>query len=431
MISDLNITALFNMLKGCSFYNPAHDITEFLESSNMDHEYIIFRTKPIEYYNFGTNFAVLISHKATFSILNAMQKIYKLNEFEQTINLSNILNSVINTQFLQNDQPNFGGFFPRIRYSIFPSNMLNNYVSIEYSYYAIKILNLLAENLNLESISNLILDLQALYTYISRYVVETSDTLFIKYDSSNFNQCIRHTYYMIYILKSLEMYSLDNFKVENYISSNLQYNNIENLYYCFKIDELLNLGYDFNLTDSQLLINKSFCHITNEFFINKDKQELQQDSILWIMEMAKNDKFHLECEYDNEIYLDSFFRIRCIIRNLVISDYGTYTMIKFESDTLGNFLLTKGLDDWFYQEIHVPMDYDYYPYLDGYLRIYEGTMLKFEQYIFIQTQYILDLNPEFFLYDFYWKEFLTISSSSIVIAIIPFLIIKVRKKRLH
>ena len=112
-------------------------------------------------------------------------------------------------------------------------------------------MELIADYLGLGPIANLGFDDSALATYVVRNVVESPTELYfdVKY-SNSVEIALENTYYAIYALKAIDEYNLDSAKIENFVLSHLNYSNVKNLYYSYKISEILGLQINFEVEQS-------------------------------------------------------------------------------------------------------------------------------------------------------------------------------------
>ncbi|KKK82094.1 hypothetical protein LCGC14_2806830, partial [marine sediment metagenome] len=168
------------------------------------------RSHPIEYYTSGkrnyehTNqFPQLRSHQSTYYALASLKKLFKLDEFGDTYHLFELFNDIVNTQFLDDSySDNYGAFTPLWPYEESQAGYLNKKISFEYSYFAIRSLELLGEQLGLGNVSNYGFNANALYMYIDKNIIEEASTLYFSPEyTSDVETILQDTYYMIYILK--------------------------------------------------------------------------------------------------------------------------------------------------------------------------------------------------------------------------------------
>ncbi|GAJ16602.1 unnamed protein product, partial [marine sediment metagenome] len=73
--------------------------------------------------------------------------------------------------------------------------------------------------------------------------------------------------------------------------------------------------------------------------------------------------------------------------NLILSDFGQYTTVKLESDQLGTILFDKMDNHTHQKEIHVPIDPQNYPLIEGELSVYDGSLKVAQTPISFQTTF--------------------------------------------
>jgi prenyltransferase beta subunit len=108
-ISDVDVLGLYSLIESSYKEFDDFNLYGFIGSTKMDESYISFRSCPIEYY--GTK-DYLYSHKFTYLGLNSLKGLFKLDDFALNYNLMNLLNSIVNSQFLDNNYDNYGAFLP-------------------------------------------------------------------------------------------------------------------------------------------------------------------------------------------------------------------------------------------------------------------------------------------------------------------------------
>jgi len=311
-------------------------------------------------------------------------KINKLDEFCSTYNLMELVNDITECQFLEAEYENFGAFLPFFFYKSKNVETQNKNIFFEYSYYAIKALELLVDYLKLGSVMDLSFNKAALYGYIRRNINETD---FIIYFNANtdLEKDLQNTYYMIYILKLLNLFDLNTHKIKHFILQNIDYENIMNIYYSYKISELLNLDINFNVDLTIKLVKNVYSNIGYEFYESTDRDIVNQEIFLWICEMARNIKINIKCLYEDYAYLGSVNTITTTFSNLIYEEYGEFTSVRFESDQFGTLHLEKQYNDTYQVNFIVPEDPKYYPFIDGALRIYDHSEIIGEIPIYIET----------------------------------------------
>ena len=299
MISDLELQNIYNDIEGCfRYFDYPEDWYAFLPYINADPLKPEFRSYPIEYnnrgyHNYVTRIDYLISFKSMYFALNSMEKTFKLDDFQGVVNLSNLINDITQSQFLVESFPNaYGAFVPMRGYTFFSNESQVQKIFFEYSFYAIKSLELLTNYLGLGNITNIPFNKDALYTYIDNNIVETSTNLYFDpWYTDDIEIRFQNTYYMVYILKAMERYSLDNEKIKNFLINNLDYSNIKNIYYAFKISNILDLEIPFNLISGINLVEEIFSERYKEYYLTTEKIKIEQEVVFWVAEMIKNNFF--------------------------------------------------------------------------------------------------------------------------------------------
>jgi len=399
-ISELDIQNIYSKIKDSyiqTFTQPfANSFAGYLIKSSA---FVGLRSHPIEYYtsgykNYFDSIAQLYSHKSTFLALKSLKKIFKLDDFSLEFNLIDLVNDIIATQFLNDTYYElFGAFTPVWFYQENRSEYLSEKIFFEYSYYAIRCLELLAEELGLGSINNLGFDITALYNYIDRNIIETPTTIYFDPQYTDAVETIlKNTYYMIYVLQALNLFNKDSQKIKNYVLTSLDYTNIKNIYYSYKISEILDLDIVFDINLVHELVQTIYSEKFHEFYLTSNQKVIDQEIFLWICDMARNSNIGIEALYSNNVPLGDVNRIYASLHNLIIRDFGTYISFKFESDQLGTYVFTKLANNTYVADIPIPLSSESYPEITGILCAYEGLQKKAEFSILFSTTY--DLNYE-------------------------------------
>ena len=381
-IPDLDIQGLYNLLEGSALYMGGGDA--FYACTKLDPNIPDFRSRPLDYYTLGFHKHIeeingIYSHKETYRILNSLWKIFKLDVFASSHDLNSVLQDVLDSQFMDSEyQENFGAFlFDNIFSS---SGWKNQFIYLQYSFYAIKVMELLVEYLGLGSITNLGFDETALENYIIRNIVESPTELYFDEKNSNsVEMALENTYYAIYILKAIGNCTLDRVKIENFIFNRFNYSNINNLYYSYKISEILDLHVIFDVEKSHSLIESIYSGSHYEFFESKEKKVLKQEAFAWICEMAKNDRIRVNAQYSNSIQLGGNNLISVELCNLILTDFGQYATVTLESEQLGTIPFDKMANHTYQKEVNVSIDPQNYPLIEGDLCVYDGS-IKVEQF---------------------------------------------------
>jgi len=381
-VGDLEIQALFNLLDGCALYMGGP--YEFFACTKLESSIAGFRSKPLDYYTLGYDKYVeeinaMYSHRETYMILNSLKKIFKLNDFALTHDLNSVLQDVIASQFMDPEyQENYGAFlYDNVASS---SEWKNKLVYLQYSFYAIKVIELIADYLGLGPITNLGFSELALANYILGNIIESPTEIYYDIMGSGSTEiALENLYYAIYSLKAINGYGLDSNKIKNFALNHLDYSNVKNLYYCYKISEILNLSIDFDAEQSHTLIQSIYSDTHREFFESTERNRLEQEALAWICEMAKNDNATIYARYSNTIQLGGSNLISVELWNLILSNFGQHEIIKLESEQLGTILLDKMANNTHQKEINVSIDPANYPLIEGELCVYDGEV-KVDQF---------------------------------------------------
>ena len=398
-IFELNIQPLYSKIKN------SYDNSSSILAINSFSGYLLktpgfnlLRSHPIEFFtsgkkNYIQDVSQLKSHKSTYYALVSLENMFKLDDFASAYNLMELFNEIIETQFLNYSYTEaFGGFTPVYRYDVSQSQFLSKKVFFEYSYYAIQCLELISNFLGLGDVnySSYGLDEIALFNFIEGQVVENSQYIFLnpQYSSSIETQ-LEYTYYMIWMLKALNLFNKDLQKIKNFIESNVDYTNIKNIYYSFKISEILDLRLSFDAEGVQELVQAIYSEQTREFYVTSDHQEISHEVFLWICEMAKNSKIGIEANYLDVVTLGGYNNMSVSLYNLILRDFGLYISFKFESEQLGSYTFNKLANNYYVKDIHIPFLVNNYPEIRGNLTAYEGSEKKIEIEITFRTTYSL------------------------------------------
>jgi len=200
---------------------------------------------------------------------------------------------------------------------------------------------------------------------------------------------------MVYILKALNLFDLNLNNITQFILQTIDYENIKNIYYCYKINDILDLGivFDVNLTSS--LVGQLYSENIHEFYESLDHQKIDQEIFLWICEMARNDDIYIQCVYKESVSLGSVNTITASFSNLMFTEYGQLTSVIFESDQLGTLNLEKQFDNSYQISFMVPEDPKFYPNVEGMIMIYDYSKIIGQVPVSFQTNFeqIIDFRP--------------------------------------
>lgn len=390
-IPDLDILTLYNQIESCAVYNIFHEGYEFRNSINM-YPFGGFYSYPIEYYNIGQADADFVtSHRTTFLALDALNKIYKLDDFSLDHDLLDMLNDIIKSQFLVADYNGYGAFLPRISDTMGTPEYQSKKIYLKYSFYAVKTMELLCNFMNLGSLYNISFNKAALYGYITNNTIETDFHIYYNSQYSSKDLMLRDLYYMVYILKALNLFNLDSQKIKTYIIENLDYQNIKSIYYAYKISEILNLNIEFDYILTHSLVKSLYSEDLKEFYLSTDFEVIDQTIFYLVCDLAKNDKLKVDCTYNNFLLLGSINTMTTSFTNIILEDFGSGISVKFESDQLGILTLEKQISS-FQTNFLVPETPDCYAKIDGVLKIYDNAQLLAQKQLCIDTYFDLIVN---------------------------------------
>ena len=405
--SDIDKQAVYETIKDSCLYDAYFDIYYFYACTNMPLQELIagrpeipgkgFRSYPIEYFTMGKKEYLKEwnrkdDHKAKFQALDTLKEIFMLDNFESERDLSNMLDDVVNSQFLVTGQSNEGAFLPTIALSSYYPSQQNSEIIFEHSYYAIKCMELLTEHLSLGPITDLGFDVGLLQKFITyRIVNDGTYTYFDPEYTDNMEAILENTYYMIYVLNAINMYTEDNQKIKNFVLQNLNYSNVKNVYYSYKISEILGLDISFDVDRTHNLVQDIYSEELHEFYLTTDRKTIEQQAFLWICEMAKNDKVRISSEYTDNVMLGDYNLINASLCNIILKDFGPYTIVKFESPQIGTIVFDQQVDNSFQKAISIPVSTNNYPTVRGNITLYDGPNFIEELPIVFQTYYDLTI----------------------------------------
>jgi len=375
--TDLQIQQLFVYLRNAYISDPENDPRSFYGYTNVDAKYLFFRIYPIEYYNLGKYSSLeyidyLFNHKFVYQALTALKDLYKLDDFDTLYDLNELLDQTVLAQIINPNSDKFGAFLPNSLLLNFNQEIQDKTVFLEQSFYAIRTMELLRDYLELGSVEDLLLDSEALKVHIfNTFEAPGSYCYSMPRETSDMNIILKNTYYASYVMKSLDSFTQDTQKIKNYVVDHLKYNDIENIYYSYLLDQLLDLDIDFSIEEVQALVQELYSKDLNAFYLTTEKNKINQQILYWISDMAKHDKYRYTINFDDIILLDSYSMITVEIQNLILNSIGQYGSLKFESDQLGEYAFTEFGEGEFRCNVFVPFDVSNYPTIEGNISRYE------------------------------------------------------------
>jgi len=400
-ILEFDLESLYTSLKRSIYYSSSDSCQRFysltrLEYIEISEGLLYFRSFPIEYDTRGTHNYIpemnyFYSWRSAFELLSIFQKIYKLEDYAAECDFANIISKIISSQFLDYSPQYaefYGAFLPYYYCLNYELEKQVKYMNFEYSYYALRTLELLNEYLGLGELRNIGFDVIAFGTHITRHIVETSSELYFNpLYSDNLDSILENTYYVVYSLLALDEFTLSTQKIKNFILNNLDYSNMQNVYFAYKLSELLEFNLDFDLNQTQSLVQTLYSERYNEFFPSIEKDCIDHRIFPYICDLAKFSAMSINSTYPSSVFLGDTFELSVELGNLIVKDYGQYTSVRLESNQLGTILLDRLANIYRKSEIFVSMDRGNYPTLLGNISIYEGITLRGSFPISITTTY--------------------------------------------
>jgi hypothetical protein len=364
------------------------------------------RSYPLEFFsksahNLSTNIGFTNSHESTYFALTTLQKLHMLYQFKQQYDLHDILDDIISSQFVLGESySNHGGFLPGKDFSYYPEQTQNKLVFFQYTYYAIKALKLLCDELNLGTILDLEssgLDILSLQYYIMQHQQFTGGTsYFAPKFPCDVEEILESTYYMISIANMINMVDLHPDKILKFLTEHINYSNIKNVYYCYKLVEELDLDYEFDINKTNSLVQTIYSDDLKDYFLDLKRDRMEHSVLLWITEMGDLSQLEktiqIKAEFPSFVQLGSTIMLTVQLEHIIYSDISGIS-VRFESDTLEQGLLTKISGMIYQKEIEIPQGAHYYPSVSGIIKAIRGATI-IEQPIIIETYYPSGVSEE-------------------------------------
>jgi len=271
----------------------------------------------------------MTSQKNTFLVFDALNILSRLDLFETTYGLSNIITTILDSQFLEGNYSNYGGFLPNPSFTIMATpRYQNDCVDFIDAYYTIRSLEVLANHMQFDNVSAFEFDYNALNSYILNQINETTDEIyFTPRNIRNTELILEYTYFAIYILKVLGSYDLDSTKIKNYVNNNLNYTNLKNVYYSYQISDFLNLSIYFDIPSIQILVSNVYDNNLYEFYESTEKTTICHEGFYWVCSL---EKYFMNPDYKDTNFFRDFsgeFIHTAILGCLLIGVPGTVIFI--------------------------------------------------------------------------------------------------------
>ncbi|MBD3216503.1 MAG: hypothetical protein GF311_28070, partial [Candidatus Lokiarchaeota archaeon] len=391
--TDLAIHELYSDIKDAYFDPFGKNYRGFYAYTNTGGNYFPFRIYPIEYFNVGNYSSLeytehLRNHKTVLHALLALQSLYKLDDFENYYDLSDILNSTLDAQIIEPVSEHFGAFLPTNALKTYYQERQDKYVFLTQSYYAVRLLEFLSDYLGLAPIEDLIVDVDALNMFVFDTFESPGEYCYsMPRDTDNVNIILKNTYFASYIMTALDSFTQNTEKIKNYLLDHIDYTNLENIYYCWKLDQLLELDIPFQVETVQTLINSLYTEIYYDFCLSTDSPQIKSESLYWICDMANHDEFRYEISHADTVQLDSNVIITVEIDNLILDGIGDYGSLKFESEQLGVYSFTEVSEGVFKANVFVPLASENYPMIYGNVCRYGYSIKQDQVPVSFETEY--------------------------------------------
>ncbi len=295
-LNELDFQYLYMLIERSCLYKSIVDSEGFFSGTVFEENFLGYRSYPIEYYLSGNqNYLpeaekILMSHESMYKALDSLNLLLKLGDFGILHDLNNLVNSIVNSQFLEVGYSNYGGFLPFLTFSLGSPSYQNEKMFIEYSYYAIKALKILSDHLGLGNITSLGFDVNALNTYILNKIIEDLGELYFDPGyGSHSNTLIINSYHAVYILKAIGLFNLDEQKIKNFVLNNVNYSDIRSAFYSYKVSELLSLNIPLNRDLIYDLVGNIYSVEEYEYFQTIERKKIDPEILDWVSYMVEND----------------------------------------------------------------------------------------------------------------------------------------------
>jgi len=393
-ITDLNsyVQELYNIIESVhkiytfgnlgegTFYGP---VTTNVSSVN-------YRTAPLEYkgtknHDYSQDIGFLHSVEQIYYALSALDNIFKLDDFSSANNLSELLEHLVDCQFLESGYERYGGFLPDYQFTQYPPEYYQDFILLHYTYYAIRCIEILDSEIDDGDILDNGIDILALDSFISRQLKVIDQNIYYDpYYSDEIGDIIENTYFMVYVLKAFDIYTLETDKIINYIINNIDYTNLRDVYYLFKLSQLLDYPVDLDLNAVRILIRDLYLESEKEFLESYNSEIPNTDVLYWICDIVVNDEIRLNYNIENFVGLGYYFSINASICNLILDNFEFNSDVKFESEDLGIFELEQQ-GGVYSRDIYVPLNPKFISGINGCLSAYLGSEKVVEASIFLDT----------------------------------------------
>ncbi len=354
----------------------------------------LFRSFPIEYYCLGNFVQIprlerMYTHKSMFYALDSLNKLYKLSLFAPLIDEDQIISEIVASQFLDPSQENNGAFLDSSAPLTSDPSIRNKFAFFEYSYYAIKSLELLCQiSSSYSSILDLNIDTSSFYEFISENLVQDAQILYFEFPYSvDALLNLKNTYFACYVLNAIDMYELDDQKIRNYVNQVVDYSNIESIYYAYKLLTLIGQPVELDATVIRQLVQDLYHSNFHQFSYSTNSEERNWLPFAWICELATKSETQIAAQYLNNVYLGGNNAIIASFSNLIVSNPSQPDEMKFESAQLGVVDMTLQPDETYWVEVSIPIDAANFPTVQGAIKAYEAGTVEYQTSVEFTTTY--------------------------------------------
>jgi len=340
------------------------------------------RSRPVEFYNqlydeYYNEIGIPYSHKTTYYALEALYYIGMLGAFGNECDLNDLVGDIIETQFLSPSHANYGGFVPSSALNgRLDNDQKNNHVFLEYTFYAIRSLEILAKRLDLGHITDLGFNEYALESFVD---TTAGDETIIYYDpwySDDITTILRNTYFMVYILNATAPEKLDSQKVSkirNLVVQNLNYSDIKNIYYSYKILDYLDQAIEFDNELTNQLVRDIYSNEYGSFYLTSNREVLNDEVFLWICDMAQDDDINITALYPQSVELGNEFNITVYLNNIILDYFGPDINVKFDA-SFDHVTFERKSDMSYKGVVHIPDKIENYPVVTGNIEVSGGAI---------------------------------------------------------
>jgi hypothetical protein len=247
----------------------------------------------------------------------------------------------------------------------------NDHVLLEYTYYAFRSLEILSEQLGI-SMEDIGFNEDALVNFVDNTVGDSA----IHYDawySDEVSTLLRNTYYMVHILNAIAPERLDVPKIRNYVVQNLNYSDIKNIYYSYKISEILDMGFAFDRQLTNQLARDIYDSQLHSYYLTSKRKNLSDEVFLWVCDMAHNDPINITAFYPESVELGTTFNITVYLNNIMLDYFGPDISVKLDA-SFDHITLSREPDMSYRGEAFISNIAENYPAVFGEIEVSGGPI---------------------------------------------------------